>query len=190
VDPKIIAVWVLLLSATLSWRACGRSIPAISFSCRVSLWWPWPGLSSLLSSSAQHRYLQENWCLRFGRKLPSSSGKLWWALFLWRVTALFLSRITTCVHAVDSLRLLGRPKQAGSPPFDDGVRWIGVDLFDLWHSRIHFWPNYLLWHVAFWTGLLAVVHYRVDFSLQIPGFSLAICPRLGMGLAQSVSSGL
>src|SRR5258708_21866148 len=87
VDPKIIAVWVLLLSATLSWRACGHSIPAISFSRRVSLWWPWPGLSSLLSSSAQHRYLQENWCLRFGRKPPSSSGKICLGFFLWPVTS-------------------------------------------------------------------------------------------------------
>jgi O-Antigen ligase len=42
--------------------------------------------------------------------------------------------------------------------------------------------------VAFWAGLLAVVHSQIDFSLQIPGFSLAICPLLGMGLAQSASS--
>lgn len=41
---------------------------------------------------------------------------------------------------------------------------------------------------AFWIGLLAVVHSQIDFPLQIPGFSLAIFPILGMGLAQSFSS--
>ena len=41
---------------------------------------------------------------------------------------------------------------------------------------------------AFWIGLLAVLHSLVDFSLQIPGFSLAILPLIGMGLAQSKSS--
>ncbi|MET4481515.1 O-antigen ligase family protein [Bradyrhizobium sp. F1.13.3] len=41
---------------------------------------------------------------------------------------------------------------------------------------------------AFWIGLLALVHSQVDFPLQIPGFSLAICPILGMGMAQSFSS--
>ena len=40
---------------------------------------------------------------------------------------------------------------------------------------------------AFWIALLAVVHSQVDFSLQIPGFSLAVFPLVGMGLAQSVS---
>ncbi|WBL80302.1 O-antigen ligase family protein [Bradyrhizobium xenonodulans] len=41
---------------------------------------------------------------------------------------------------------------------------------------------------AFWIGLLAIVHSQVDFPLQIPGFSLAVCPILGMGMAQSFSS--
>ncbi len=41
---------------------------------------------------------------------------------------------------------------------------------------------------AFWIGLLAILHSQVDFPLQIPGLSLAICPLIGMGLAQSVSS--
>jgi hypothetical protein len=42
------------------------------------------------------------------------------------------------MHAVDSLWLLGRPKQSGSPLVDDGVRWIGVDLFDLAFSHSFF----------------------------------------------------
>ena len=41
---------------------------------------------------------------------------------------------------------------------------------------------------AFWIGLLAVIHSQIDFSLQIPGFSIAICTLIGMGLAQSASS--
>jgi hypothetical protein len=41
---------------------------------------------------------------------------------------------------------------------------------------------------AFWIGLLAVLRSLVDFSLRIPGFSLAILPLVGMGLAQSKSS--
>jgi O-antigen ligase len=43
---------------------------------------------------------------------------------------------------------------------------------------------------AFWIGLLAVLHSQIDFSLQIPGFSIAICPLIGMGLAQAASGGL
>jgi O-antigen ligase len=42
--------------------------------------------------------------------------------------------------------------------------------------------------VAFWIGLLAIVHSQIDFSLQIPGFSIAICALVGMGLAQAASS--
>lgn len=41
---------------------------------------------------------------------------------------------------------------------------------------------------AFWIGVLAIGHSQIDFPLQIPGFSLAICPILGMGMAQSFSS--
>jgi hypothetical protein len=41
---------------------------------------------------------------------------------------------------------------------------------------------------AFWIGLLAIVHSEIDFSLQIPGFSIPVCTLVGMGLAQSVST--
>lgn len=41
---------------------------------------------------------------------------------------------------------------------------------------------------AFWIGLLAVMHSQIDFSMQIPGFSIAICTLVGMGLAQAASS--
>jgi O-Antigen ligase len=41
---------------------------------------------------------------------------------------------------------------------------------------------------AFWIGLVAVVHSQIDFSLQIPGFSIPICALVGMGLAQAISS--
>ena len=41
---------------------------------------------------------------------------------------------------------------------------------------------------VFWIGVLAIVHYKVDFSLQVPGFSLAIFPLIGMGIARSVHS--
>ncbi len=37
-------------------------------------------------------------------------------------------------------------------------------------------------------GWLAVAHSLVDFSLPIPGFSLAILPLVGTGLAQSKPS--
>jgi hypothetical protein len=36
---------------------------------------------------------------------------------------------------------------------------------------------------AFWIGLLAVIHSQIGFSLQIPGFSIAICTLIGLGLA-------
>jgi O-Antigen ligase len=41
---------------------------------------------------------------------------------------------------------------------------------------------------AFWIGLVAVLHSQIDFSLQIPGFSIPICTLVGMGLAQAISS--
>lgn len=41
---------------------------------------------------------------------------------------------------------------------------------------------------AFWIGLLAIAHSQIDFSLQIPGFSITICALVGTGLAQTSSS--
>jgi hypothetical protein len=41
---------------------------------------------------------------------------------------------------------------------------------------------------AFWIGLLGAIHSQIDFSLQIPGFSVAVCTLVGMGLAQTQSS--
>lgn len=41
---------------------------------------------------------------------------------------------------------------------------------------------------AFWVGWLAVIHSQIDFSLQIPGFSIPVCTLVGLGLAQSASS--
>ena len=41
---------------------------------------------------------------------------------------------------------------------------------------------------AFWIGLIAVFHSQIDFSLQIPGFSIPVCTLVGIGLAQAVSS--
>jgi O-antigen ligase len=41
---------------------------------------------------------------------------------------------------------------------------------------------------AFWIGLLAVVHSQIDFSMEIPGFSVPVCALVGMGLAQAASS--
>ena len=41
---------------------------------------------------------------------------------------------------------------------------------------------------ALWIGLVAVIHSQIDFSMQIPGFSIPVCTLVGMGLAQSVSS--
>jgi hypothetical protein len=41
---------------------------------------------------------------------------------------------------------------------------------------------------AFWISLLALLHSQLDFSLQIPGFALAVLILTGVGLAQSFSS--
>jgi hypothetical protein len=41
---------------------------------------------------------------------------------------------------------------------------------------------------AFWISLLALLHSMMDFSLQIPGFAIAVLILIGMGLAQSFSS--
>lgn len=65
--------------------------------------------------------------------------------------------------------------------------WLAV-LVVLWRGILVRKRDEILPLVAFWVGLLALVHSQVDFSLQIPGFSIAICILIGMGLAQSVSS--
>jgi hypothetical protein len=39
--------------------------------------------------------------------------------------------------------------------------------------------------MAFWAGMLGLLHSLLDFSLQIPGFSISIMVLLGIGLAQS-----
>lgn len=39
--------------------------------------------------------------------------------------------------------------------------------------------------MAFWAGMLGLLHSLLDFSLQIPGFSISIMVLLGVGLAQS-----
>jgi O-antigen ligase len=65
--------------------------------------------------------------------------------------------------------------------------WLGVFIV-LGRGMIARRRDEILPAAAFWIGLLAVLHSLVDFSLQIPGFSLAILPLIGMGLAQSKSS--
>lgn len=41
---------------------------------------------------------------------------------------------------------------------------------------------------AFWTAMAGVLHSLIDFSLQVPGFSIVVFALMGMGLAQSFSS--
>ncbi len=41
---------------------------------------------------------------------------------------------------------------------------------------------------ALWVGVLALAHSSIDFSLQIPGFSLPVFALFGMGLAQAAPS--
>lgn len=64
--------------------------------------------------------------------------------------------------------------------------WCAI-LCELGHGMLTRKRDAILPTAAFWIGLLAIIHSQVDFPLQIPGFSLAVCPVLGMGLAQSRS---
>lgn len=41
---------------------------------------------------------------------------------------------------------------------------------------------------AFWAAMLGVLHSLIDFSLQVPGFSIVVFALVGVGLAQSSSS--
>ncbi|MBR0934920.1 O-antigen ligase [Bradyrhizobium jicamae] len=68
-----------------------------------------------------------------------------------------------------------------------GIAWLAV-LVVLGRGMLSRNRDAMLPTTAFWIGLLAVAHSQVDFPLQIPGFSLAVCPILGMGMAQSRSS--
>jgi O-antigen ligase len=68
-----------------------------------------------------------------------------------------------------------------------GAAWLAIFL-TLGRGMLRRRRNAIFSISAFWMGLLAILHSQVDFPLQIPGLSLAICPLIGMGLAQSVSS--
>jgi O-antigen ligase len=41
---------------------------------------------------------------------------------------------------------------------------------------------------AFSVAIISVLHSTIDFSLQIPGYALVICPIIGAGIAQSYTS--
>ncbi|WP_167771359.1 O-antigen ligase family protein [Bradyrhizobium niftali] len=68
-----------------------------------------------------------------------------------------------------------------------GIGWL-VSLVVLVRGMLGRNRDAILPTAAFWIGLLAILHSQVDFPLQVPGFALAICPILGMGMAQSFSS--
>jgi hypothetical protein len=68
-----------------------------------------------------------------------------------------------------------------------GIGWL-ASLIVLFRGMLGRNRDAILPTAAFWIGLLAILHSQVDFPLQVSGFALAVCPILGMGMAQSFSS--
>ncbi|MBR1171008.1 O-antigen ligase family protein [Bradyrhizobium liaoningense] len=68
-----------------------------------------------------------------------------------------------------------------------GMGWLAA-LVVLFRGMLGRNRDAILPTAAFWIGLLTILHSQVDFPLQIPGFALAVCPILGMGMAQAFSS--
>jgi hypothetical protein len=68
-----------------------------------------------------------------------------------------------------------------------GIGWL-ASLVVLFRGMMGRNRDAILPTVAFWIGLLVILHSQVDFPLQVPGFALAVGPILGMGMAQSFSS--
>jgi hypothetical protein len=68
-----------------------------------------------------------------------------------------------------------------------GIGWL-ASLVVLFRGMLGRNRDAILPTAAFWIGLLVILHSQVDFPLQVPGFALAVCPLLGMGMAQSFSS--
>jgi hypothetical protein len=64
---------------------------------------------------------------------------------------------------------------------------MGIPLTVIVISGAHAKRDEILPLAAYWIGQLAVLHSQIDFSLEIPGFSVAICTLIGIGLAQSAS---
>jgi O-antigen ligase len=58
----------------------------------------------------------------------------------------------------------------------------------LWRGILTRKRDEILPLAAFWAAILGVLHSQVDFSLQVPGFSIVVFALVGMGLAQSASS--
>ena len=58
----------------------------------------------------------------------------------------------------------------------------------LWRGILTRKRDEILPLAAFWVAILGVLHSQVDFSLQVPGFSIVVFALTGMGLAQSASS--
>ncbi|MGY3499915.1 O-antigen ligase family protein [Bradyrhizobium sp. USDA 4471] len=71
--------------------------------------------------------------------------------------------------------------------FLSGIGWL-ASLVVLFRGMLGRNRDVVLPTAAFWISLLAVLHSQLDFPLQVPGFALAVCPILGMGMAQSFSS--
>lgn len=68
-----------------------------------------------------------------------------------------------------------------------GIGWFAC-LVVLFRGMLRRKRDAILPTAAFWIGLLVILHSQLDFPLQISGFALAVCPILGMGMAQSFSS--
>lgn len=64
----------------------------------------------------------------------------------------------------------------------------GLVLTILWRGILTRKRDEILPLAAFWTATAGVLHSLIDFSLQVPGFSIVVFALLGMGLAQSSSS--
>lgn len=64
----------------------------------------------------------------------------------------------------------------------------GLAFTVLWRGILTRKRDQILPLAAFWAATIGILHSLIDFSLQVPGFSIMVFALMGMGLAQSSSS--
>ncbi|MCP3472154.1 O-antigen ligase family protein [Bradyrhizobium sp. CCGUVB1N3] len=117
----------------------------------------------------------------------------------WLGTGVGTFRWAFPAHRSSEIAMVGIWEHAHSTPLElaaeMGIPFTGVVVAAwllvfsiLWRGILTRQRDEMLPLAAFWVAILGVLHSQIDFSLQIPGFSVVVFSLVGMGLAQSASS--
>ena len=170
----------LLLAFPIS-AACAILVALQIFGARIDQRF---GSEGLFDSERWHTYLSTLGIIRDHPWLGTGLGTFRWAFPHYRSGDASMSGIWAQAHSTT----LDIASEMGIPFTTLLVAGWLLILVVLSRGMLSRKRDEILPLAAFWIGLLAVVHSQIDFSLQIPGFSIGVCALVGMGLAQSTSS--